>query len=128
MHSAQQKQQLLSLVILDIDHFKHVNDTYGHHVGDLVLKHLADILRGYMKTHDAMARWGGEEIVLLISEPSRQQAQRLTEQLRGTIEASPTLVDGQYMYTTASFGLAGNDETPNQRQLIKLVETRLYFA
>lgn len=75
-----------AFIILDIDHFKSVNDTYGHQTGDLVLKELANIVKNNMRTTDIFARWGGEEFVLLIPETDQSGAFDFSEKIRRAVE------------------------------------------
>ncbi|MBM6550801.1 diguanylate cyclase [Marinomonas ostreistagni] len=125
---AKQNHHLLSLIMLDIDHFKSINDNYGHNVGDLVLKKVAQILRNSVSEKDAIARWGGEEMVLLVSEMNHYEVRALTERLRSAIEASVLCVEEQTIQVTASFGVAHSDETQNIGQMLKLADKRLYHA
>jgi len=78
----------LCLLILDIDHFKHVNDTYGHLIGDKVLQHVAATLKGNVKGHDVVARYGGEEFAVLLPQTPLAGAIRLAENLRAAVEAT----------------------------------------
>jgi diguanylate cyclase (GGDEF)-like protein len=75
-------QRPLSLLVIDIDRFKDVNDTHGHHVGDITLKAVADVIRSSLRTEDVVARFGGEEIVVLLPEAMLDQAASAAEKLR----------------------------------------------
>lgn len=115
----------LALVLFDIDHFKKVNDTYGHNVGDDVLKHLANIVREIIRIHDTLVRWGGEEFILLAEVDSIESAGAMAEHLRYKIEqsrfpASQTI--------TSSFGVSlVRDEEP-MKSSISRADQALYIA
>jgi diguanylate cyclase (GGDEF)-like protein len=87
LHKAEREQQPVSLLILDIDHFKHYNDTNGHQAGDEVLKKVGQILKGSIREDDVAARYGGEEFVILYPGAGKALAQRLAEGMRRAVEA-----------------------------------------
>ena len=95
-----------SLILIDLDHFKNVNDRYGHDAGDAVLRHVAQLLSDAVRTVDICARYGGEEIAVLLPQTSEQGAAELAERLRATLEARPSLHGGRPVAVTASFGVA----------------------
>jgi diguanylate cyclase (GGDEF)-like protein len=95
-----------SVIAIDVDHFKVVNDRYGHAVGDAVLRDLTAALRGELRAPDRLARSGGEEFVILLPQTSPVQALLIAERLRQLVEAIPLVVDGQTIFITASFGVA----------------------
>lgn len=97
----------LSVVFLDIDFFKKVNDTYGHAAGDAVLQQVAALIQDEVRELDIVGRYGGEEIVIGLIGAKRADAHRVAEQLRGRIqEHNFTLDDGQTIRVTASLGVA----------------------
>lgn len=98
-----------TMVILDIDHFKRVNDTYGHPAGDLVLKSVSDILMKLLRNTDAFGRLGGEEFGIVLSEADSDQAGDTVERLRLALESLQVSHDPP-INVTASFGLAALDE------------------
>ena len=101
------------LLTLDIDHFKHVNDTYGHPVGDLVLQNVAQIMRDTLRQSDISARVGGEEFSVLLPKATLPQALQLAERIRERISATPTVTEADTIYVTISIGAAllyGHDE------------------
>ncbi len=101
------------LLTLDIDHFKHVNDTYGHPVGDLVLQNVAQVIRDTLRQSDISARIGGEEFSVLIPKATLQHALQLAERIRERIAATPTVTEANTIYVTISIGAAllyGHDE------------------
>ncbi len=93
-----------SLVLLDIDHFKAVNDTYGHEAGNLALKHLAEILLGEVRTTDIVCRYGGEEFAMIFPETHLNLAVKVADRIRLRIASSPVVVDQQEIGMTASMG------------------------
>ena len=96
----------LSIVMLDVDHFKNVNDTYGHKVGDLVLKKLAKLCRATLRDVDIIGRIGGEEFAVLLPETSCEQAKEIAERLRAEIASAQVKLDsGLPLRFTASFGV-----------------------
>ena len=95
----------LAMAILDLDHFKRINDNYGHLAGDKVLKIVADQLRKRLRGRDFIARFGGEEFVLLFPQTSPAAAAQMAELLRATIEACPFHFKGERVVITASIGL-----------------------
>jgi diguanylate cyclase (GGDEF)-like protein len=76
----------LSLIILDVDKFKSVNDTYGHHIGDFYLKRVSDVMQAEIRQIDFLGRWGGEEFIILLPKTTSEQAQELAERLRNSVE------------------------------------------
>jgi two-component system cell cycle response regulator len=97
----------LSAIFGDIDHFKSINDNYGHAVGDQVLRAVADNLRRLMRGSDSLARYGGEEFVAILPQTDWEDAQRVAERMRASIEALQLpLVDGKFLNVTMSLGVA----------------------
>jgi diguanylate cyclase (GGDEF)-like protein len=96
----------LSLVMLDIDHFKKVNDTYGHAGGDLALKHFASTTSRALRAGDVLYRLGGEEFVALLPETSSAGALEASARILATVAASPVCLDGASVRITASAGIA----------------------
>jgi diguanylate cyclase (GGDEF)-like protein len=95
-----------SLILVDLDHFKDVNDRHGHEAGDSVLKHAAQVLGDGVRTVDLCARYGGEEIAILLPQTSEQGASELAERLRITLEGRPASHGLDHISMTASFGVA----------------------
>jgi diguanylate cyclase (GGDEF)-like protein len=104
---ARRHDRMLALLMIDLDHFKRVNDTYGHAAGDAVLARAADCLRQSLRESDLPARLGGEEFVVMLPETSLANAAATAERIRLTIEQAPPAVwDGQAIPVTASIGVA----------------------
>lgn len=116
----------LSLLLLDIDHFKQVNDTHGHEVGDLVLKELAKLLLHNVRRSDTPARWGGEEFLVLLPATDAEAAVKLAEKLRLSVEKHDFPKVGR---VTASFGVASlQDDEDDESNLLRRVDQALYQA
>jgi diguanylate cyclase (GGDEF)-like protein len=105
----QRHDKKTSVMILDIDHFKDVNDTYGHSVGDQALRHLVRICRANLREEDIFARYGGEEFCILLPETDAATAKEAAERLRHNIENTPMELDEQQLQLTVSIGLSGID-------------------
>lgn len=123
---AQRYDKQLSVVIADLDHFKAINDTYGHNAGDEVLKAVAAVIRGSMRATDIMARFGGEEFVLLLPETGRVGAELLAERIRRALELQP--VGGLAQPVTASFGVAIARASESAKDVLKRADEALYQA
>lgn len=119
------RQGPLSLILLDIDHFKRINDMRGHNAGDRVLSALAQRVQERIRDSDRLARWGGEEFVLLCRGSDLRQAAGLAEKLRGLIEAEPFECD---LTVTASFGVATLQPDQTLEQLFNAADEALYRA
>lgn len=123
-------QSPLSLLMIDIDHFKHINDTFGHPVGDRVLRQLGTLLERLIRRCDTACRYGGEEFVVLMPESTADNLAQRAEQLRSAFSELYIEVEGQYISATLSIGIA----TCHPRQdldagtLIKMADQALYRA
>jgi diguanylate cyclase (GGDEF)-like protein/putative nucleotidyltransferase with HDIG domain len=115
-----------SLVLMDLDRFKFVNDFYGHLEGDVVLQRVGHILEQNCRRSDVVARYGGDEFVILMPETSVEQAQQLASKLRGWVASDPLLRDKNI---TASFGIASfpvDGSTP--QELIQVADSSMYIS
>jgi len=127
---AQRDKKPISLLMMDIDLFKQVNDSYGHQVGDKVLKEFSLRLKNSLRQYDILARYGGEEFSLLLPDTNTDTAIIIAEKLRHTI-AQPVfcLKDGTELKVTASFGVATHQgEQVDWQQLISFADQALYHA
>lgn len=118
----------LAMAILDLDHFKRINDSYGHLAGDKVLKIVADQLRKRLRSHDFIARFGGEEFVLLLPQTSPAAAAQIAEVLRATVEACPFHFKGERVVITTSIGLGAFRPGERGDQVLKRADAALYRA
>ncbi|HEX8178025.1 MAG TPA: diguanylate cyclase [Pyrinomonadaceae bacterium] len=123
---AARMHQALSLVMLDIDHFKQVNDTHGHDAGDAALRFLAEILRAELRAVDTAARYGGEEFAIILPQAGLDGALLVAERLRARLEQTNVPGIG---HITASFGLAAFPQHASaSAQLVTLADRALYEA
>jgi diguanylate cyclase (GGDEF)-like protein len=126
---ARRYQHSLSLIMMDIDLFKIVNDTFGHAAGDLVLKHIAKLYLGSTRTVDTFARYGGEEFVILLPETAAIEAYHTAERLRLLIARSPFLFGENAINITISFGVVEMDAScKNMEELLDRSDQALYFS
>ncbi|MDL2322074.1 GGDEF domain-containing protein [Desulfosarcina sp. OttesenSCG-928-B08] len=118
-----------TLVLADIDHFKRVNDTFGHEVGDKVLRHVADIFQAGCREADKLYRWGGEEFLLLMPRTTADEARLALERMREALSKTPYHTeDGRILSLTASFGLYEGSVENDLEQQIALADQNLYAA
>jgi len=118
-----------SLVLFDIDHFKKINDTYGHLAGDSVLRQLGALVRNRVRRDDIPARTGGEEFSIIVPEVSLTGALNLAEKLRGAIEGAVFKFEGTQIPVTVSMGVAEwTSELTDPQDLVKQADERLYEA
>src|SRR5947199_1133909 len=125
MQRARRHKNAIAFVMIDIDHFKQVNDTYGHLNGDAVLAELAQILKGAARESDVCARYGGEEFALILHETTESGARVLAERIRSKVAAS-TFPGG--LKLTISIGVAATGEPTLFTQLIDRADQALYTA
>ena len=125
---AQRHGRHLSLLMIDIDHFKKINDTYGHLTGDSVLRGLAQALQKRLRPNDKLARYGGEEFCLVLPETSLSSAVRIAEDLRGIVANQAFAAEGQEIHVTVSMGLAAAKPIMTVEQLYKAADEMLYKA
>jgi len=121
----------LGLVLLDLDDFKRVNDTYGHQQGDEVLAQVAGVLRDLSRDLDAPARYGGEELAVVLPQTDSEGAAHLAERMREAVEALevPRVGGGEPLRVTASFGVASLPDGASDREgLIAAADAALYRA
>jgi diguanylate cyclase (GGDEF)-like protein len=126
----------LSVILLDIDHFKRINDSYGHDAGDRALQVVADLLVGQLRSYDGLGRWGGEEFLMLLPGTGLAEASAVAERIRSNLaEADPALPDGTRVPLSASLGVAAVDETGPEtageewlENLVRAADQALYRA
>ncbi|MDD3770916.1 sensor domain-containing diguanylate cyclase [Sulfuricurvum sp. IAE1] len=124
--NAHQYSQPLSLIIFDVDHFKAVNDTYGHQMGDLILRDMVELVARNLKKGDVFARWGGEEFVILTPSTDIAGASNLAENLRMLVQSHR--FNGLDEKITLSFGIAQLDENDDKKTLFQKADAALYEA
>jgi diguanylate cyclase (GGDEF)-like protein len=121
-------QGRLAFIMGDVDHFKRVNDTHGHHVGDRVLRHVAGAVAESCRTSDLPARYGGEEFAVVVPDQSVEGAERLAERCRREVELVSVDAEGEAVRVTASFGVADAADAGSPEHLIRLADEALYRA
>jgi diguanylate cyclase (GGDEF)-like protein len=128
---AERRRQKFALLMIDIDHFKELNDTYGHHVGDQVLRDVASILMKDMREVDTVARYGGEEFVIILPETTEPGAQYVAQRLRRAVEQAKFFAGSPQaiQHLTISIGIAVFDtDAQFKRDLIEFADAALYAA
>lgn len=120
------REESLFLLFLDIDNFKMVNDTYGHHIGDLVLKELGNYLKRECRPYDIPVRWGGEEFLILLRATDETAAFQYTERIRLGIESGKSLAIS--FPITVSIGLAQHEDNDTLDQFCERADQALYHA
>ncbi|WP_246710189.1 GGDEF domain-containing protein [Martelella soudanensis] len=118
----------VSLVLCDIDHFKSINDLYGHDQGDAVLRELGEVLRRNARKRDIIGRLGGEEFAILMPDTDGEAALQFAERLRIAVEGHHYGLPATANGVTASFGLATREPSESWNDLFKSADTRLYVA
>ena len=119
----------LSLVMLDIDHFKRVNDTYGHQAGDKVIEHVAGLLREHVREADVAGRYGGEEFGVVLSDTDKAGALIFAERLRKAVETLEVHYNDQAIRFTISLGVADLSQPSNDHaDLIARADQALYTS
>jgi diguanylate cyclase (GGDEF)-like protein len=119
-----------SVLMFDVDHFKNVNDTYGHPAGDAVLKNVAAATLRLLRTEDVLARYGGEEFIVLLRGVSLRGAERAGERVRAVVEELRTRVEGAVIPVTVSVGCASIAcaDRLDAETLVTVADRRLYAA
>ena len=122
-------QRPLSLIMIDIDHFKKINDQHGHLAGDTILKQVAVLIAAHVRREDIFARYGGEEFGLILPEVEGDGAMQLAEKLRGLVEAAPLAWDGNAIPVTISLGVSPlPEDNATPEEFIQRADACLYRA
>jgi diguanylate cyclase (GGDEF)-like protein len=128
---ADRRRAPLAVAILDLDHFKAINDRHGHLAGDAILVAAAGMLAGELRRQDVLARWGGEEFVLLLPDTDADGARIVAERCRARLQAAPVDFEGTAVEVTASFGVAARPTGPaaaSGEALVRAADEALYRA
>lgn len=124
---AKSADQPLSIIMMDVDHFKNVNDIYGHQKGDIVLTEIGRIIKNNIRSTDYLGRYGGEEFIVLLPGATKENAYKVAEKIRTKVEKSKLL--GNDTQLTISCGIASfSDDTSQQIQIIEKADQALYRA
>lgn len=118
----------LAFIMIDIDHFKRVNDSFGHHIGDKLLQEVARTIREQCRELDLPARYGGEEFAVIVPHVDATGAARLAERCREEVEKVHVMVRNEAVSATASFGVAEATGLPSSDALVKRADEALYLA
>ncbi|MBP2640477.1 MAG: hypothetical protein H6Q66_1428 [Firmicutes bacterium] len=119
-------ENMFAIIMGDIDHFKKLNDTYGHECGDFVLKEIAKVMQKTTREIDFVARWGGEEFLILLPESDRESAAEIAERLRKSIEHTTIEYDKKRLNATITFGVAAYGKGMTADEVIKNADRALY--
>jgi diguanylate cyclase len=130
---AHRQKNEFSLILLDIDYFKKVNDSYGHPAGDICLKHIADCMKqGAARSSDICCRFGGEEFIIILPETSIKDAYTIAEEIRNKIKQKSVIWDGKKINLTASFGVSSAipkiNDAKTRQLLLNQTDQALYEA
>ncbi|WP_201354097.1 GGDEF domain-containing protein [Hydrogenimonas urashimensis] len=117
-----------AVVLFDIDHFKAVNDNYGHDAGDVVLASFGKMLRRYSREVDFVGRWGGEEFLVVLPKTGREGAMRFAEKLRDVVSRSKFMYKGERIPITISGGVADRVSNASMEEMLKRADENLYQA
>ncbi|MBV9465251.1 MAG: GGDEF domain-containing protein, partial [Solirubrobacterales bacterium] len=126
LSAARRHGRQLSMLLIDIDHFKRVNDEFGHRCGDEVLRHVADVLESTLRTEDVAGRWGGEEFVVILPSTDGEGAIRVAERLRVLIADTPAQVPNDRSHpVTVTIG-AAEWGSESMEELVARADEALY--
>ena len=118
----------LAMIVCDIDHFKRINDTFGHAAGDKVLKEITRVLQEQLRSADFVARYGGEEFVVLLNGATAQAALQVAEKLRRSVKATPFRSRGERVSVTLSCGVAAFEGSDTLESVFERADAALYAA
>ena len=118
----------LTLALVDIDHFKRINDRYSHATGDAALRRVADLMRSQLRPQDLIARYGGEEFALLLPATTLEQARHVAERLRAAVAAGDCSAFASDLHITVSIGLAERSGSVHHERLVSQADVHLYEA
>ena len=129
-HRAKRYNHGLALIMIDIDHFKKMNDSFGHPCGDLIIKNIASLLKKNIRNTDLVARYGGDEIAIILPETKKSTAVEVSKKLRQKIEVHPVTCKNRTVKVTASIGVAAipTDGVENWEGLLHAADNALYQA
>ncbi len=124
------KKQPLSIIMIDIDHFKAINDRYGHDEGDRALIHVGSLLKASLRDYDIVARFGGEEFLVVLPRTIMKDAVVIAERIRRSVEATPLSAGDEKIHLTVSLGIAAIPAIwpDSKEEFIKCADTALYEA
>lgn len=115
-----------AVMMIDVDHFKHINDAYGHHIGDITLKMVARTLAGAMRSYDFLGRWGGEEFLVVLPKVKRPSLEHMADRLRKLVEKSSREVSENKLSVTVSVGAALSRAADTVASVVKRADKLMY--
>jgi len=125
---ARRHQRPLTLLMFDLDHFKRINDTFGHLAGDYTLKEFATIVKNRLRPDDTIARYGGEEFAVVLPETPKVGGIKIAEELRALVATHPFQFEAEAIAVTVSIGVAQLDERWDVLNFVKAADEQLYAA
>jgi diguanylate cyclase (GGDEF)-like protein len=129
MKRSRRHNKKFSLIMMDIDNFKSFNDTYGHQLGDKVLKDVASVAKKTSRTEDIAARYGGEEFIIILPETDSRQAMIIAERIRASVAEIEIPHENQKLHVTISLGVSTfPDHSEEKEELIHAVDAALYTS
>ncbi|MEI8603687.1 tetratricopeptide repeat-containing diguanylate cyclase [Pseudoalteromonas sp. B160] len=128
MSGVNRNKKTFSIILLDIDHFKVLNDTYGHDYGDIVLQKVASALQDSIRSMDKVARWGGEEFLVFLPETNKEQASHLAEKLRLAVSNIELTYQDKLLQVTVSLGVCEYNQQGEYKDMVKQADLGLYKA
>ena len=127
INSSGEKKETLSILMIDIDFFKNINDTYGHAAGDIVLEEVAKIIKSCTRNADTAARYGGEEFVVMLNNTSASAAMAVAERIRKSVEEKSIMYDGKKINVTISIGVSSyNFDLESAKSIVERADKALY--
>jgi diguanylate cyclase (GGDEF)-like protein len=125
---SQEQEQTMTLIMFDIDHFKKINDTYGHHAGDMVLQKIVRVIKGVIRHSDVFVRIGGEEFIILLPNCSLEHGIKFAERIRKTVENTKFIYKGIRIFVTISIGVTEYTEGQDLEKFLEKADQALYQA
>ena len=127
INSSGEKKETLSILMIDIDFFKNINDTYGHAAGDIVLEEVAKIIKSCTRNADTAARYGGEEFVVMLNNTSASAALAVAARIRKSVEEKSSMYDGKKINVTISIGVSSyNFDLESAKSIVERADKALY--
>jgi len=123
-----EQQEQYSVILCDIDHFKRINDIYGHEIGDIVITAVAQVLKDNLREFDTVARWGGEEFLVMLPRTNLEGATQVAEKLQQAFNSHHISYETAEIKPTMSFGVASADATTHVDECVRRADRRLYKA
>jgi diguanylate cyclase (GGDEF)-like protein len=124
----EKEKRKCSALLIDIDHFKRVNDDYDHFVGDAVIRHITSEIKRNIRESDFFGRWGGEEFIVLLRDAGIEDAYRQAERLRHAVKDNPYIHEGDPILVTISIGIAQYRHGEGEDKLLSRTDKALYLA